>query len=615
MFGCKVSSSAGVPVQGGYQLLHVCRQRRFPAHRPAIARVNQTEPGGMQGLASELMQGLHQRGTGPFRMPCAAAVERIADQGVPEVRHVDADLMRAPGLQFHSQECMGTKLPFHAIVADGRLATSAHRHACANLGMSADGRIDGSAGNDDPLDQRQVFTRQGPFLQLVNQVTPGPFGLGHDQQPGSFLVQTMYDTGPRQLSQFRRMVQQGIQQCPFRIAGSRMNDQSSRLVDDQYLVILVHDGQRDILRPPVAGRAFRNAHVHLFAAVQLVAGARRQTIDHDPAFTNPLLKLRARMLGQKPGQGLVQSPGGFRRRYGQANRWSIHPSRFPSFNAFATRRVQVILLRLVLSIPAVSCMPSRRLPAVILVLLVVAGCASLDDDPTKGWSAQRLYTEGKTALANKNYTEAIGLFEKIEARYPYGPYAEQSMLETAYAYYKSDEMAPAIAAADRFLRTHPTHPHVDYAYYLKGLASFDEERSTLEKFFGAGDPSKRDTKSLRDAYDAFREVVTRFPQSRYAEDCRKRLVSLQNAMAMSEIHAARYYYSRGAYVATINRAKVVIEEHQRTPAVEDALGLEMLSYRALGLDTLMRDSRRVLEMNFPNSHYLKESSPVPGATD
>ena len=141
--------------------------------------------------------------------------------------------------------------------------------------------------------------------------------------------------------------------------------------------------------------------------------------------------------------------------------------------------------------------------SVVAMFLLVTGCASLDDDATKGWSAQRLYTEGMTELTNKNYTQAIQHFEKLEARYPYGPYAEQAMLETAYAYYKSDEMASAIAAADRFLRTYPTHPHVDYAYYLKGLASFDEERSSMEKIFGAGDPSKRDPKSLRDAYDAF----------------------------------------------------------------------------------------------------------------
>jgi outer membrane protein assembly factor BamD len=244
--------------------------------------------------------------------------------------------------------------------------------------------------------------------------------------------------------------------------------------------------------------------------------------------------------------------------------------------------------------------------ALIALFLAIAGCASLEEDPTKGWTAQRLYTEGKAALANKEYTTAIQYFEKLEARYPYGPFAEQAMLETAYAYYKSDEMVSAIAAANRFLRTHPTHPHADYAYYLKGLASFDEERSSLEKIFGAGDPSKRDPKALRDAYDAFREVATRFPQSRYAEDSRKRLVYLQNAMAMSEIHAARYYYSRGAYVAAVNRTKGVIENYQRTPAVEEALGLQALSYRALGMEDLQNDTRRVLEKNFPESRYLKD---------
>ena len=250
----------------------------------------------------------------------------------------------------------------------------------------------------------------------------------------------------------------------------------------------------------------------------------------------------------------------------------------------------------------------RHFPVSILILILVllSACASVDKDPTEGWSAQRLYTEGKAALANKEYTKAVEYFEKLEARYPYGPYAEQAMLETAYAYYKSDEMASAIAAANRFIRVHPTHPHVDYAYYLKGLASFDEERSSLEKIFGAGDPSKRDPKALRDSYDAFKELVQRFPNSKYQEDSRKRLTSLVNAMAMSDIHAARYYYSRGAYVATVNRTKSVIENFQRAPAVEEALGLQAMAYREMRLPDLMNDTRRVLEKNFPDSRYLKD---------
>jgi outer membrane protein assembly factor BamD len=258
--------------------------------------------------------------------------------------------------------------------------------------------------------------------------------------------------------------------------------------------------------------------------------------------------------------------------------------------------------------PALPIPRMRLFPVVVVTLLiaVMSGCATVEDDPTKGWSAQRLYTEGKTAMANGNYNEAVKNFEKLEARYPYGPYAEQAMLETAYALYKNDEMALAIAAADRFLRTHPLHPHADYAYYLKGLASFDEERSSLEKIFGAGDPSMREPKALRDAYDAFGEIVRRFPNSKYAEDSRKRLVYLQDGMAMSEIHAARFYYSRGAYAATVNRARNVIENYQRTPAVEEALGLQALSYRALGLMDLMNDARRVLVKNYPDSRYLAQ---------
>jgi len=245
-------------------------------------------------------------------------------------------------------------------------------------------------------------------------------------------------------------------------------------------------------------------------------------------------------------------------------------------------------------------------PLATSLLLLAAACATVDEDPTKGWSAQRLYTEGRTALANKEYTSAVQYFEKLEARYPYGPYAEQAMIEVAYAYYKSDEMASAIAAANRFLRTHPTHPHADYVTYLKGLASFDEERTTLERFFGAGDVSKRDPRSLSDAYDAFKEVVQRYPNSKYSEDSRKRLSFLANAMAMGDIHAARYYYSRGAYVAVVNRTKNVIENHQRTPAVEEALGLQAQAYRELGMTDLMNDTRRVLETNFPKSKFLAE---------
>lgn len=247
-----------------------------------------------------------------------------------------------------------------------------------------------------------------------------------------------------------------------------------------------------------------------------------------------------------------------------------------------------------------------RYTAYSCLLLLLAGCAGLDKDPTKDWSAERFYTEGKKALKDGNYTTAIKHFETLEARYPYGPYAEQAQLEVAYAYYKDQEMASAIAAANRFIRMHPTHAHVDYAYYLKGVANFNDQPNAFEHFFTKKDLSERDPRGMRDAYDAFRELVERYPQSRYAEDARNRMVYLVNFLAKSEINIARFYYSRRAYVATVNRTKYVIERFQRTPSVEDALGLQALAYQKMGMEGLMADTLRVLEKNFPNSRYLKE---------
>jgi outer membrane protein assembly factor BamD len=244
---------------------------------------------------------------------------------------------------------------------------------------------------------------------------------------------------------------------------------------------------------------------------------------------------------------------------------------------------------------------------ILLLTVLTAGCANLDKDPTRDWSPQRLYTEGKSEMANGNYETAIKYFEKIEARYPYGAYAEQAVLETSYAYYKSSDMSGAIAAANRFLRLYPTHPNADYALYLRGIASFNENRSLFDKLFGAGDHAERDPKALRDAFDAFRELTERFPNSRYADDARSRLAFLVNALARHEIHVARYYYERGAYVAAANRAKTVIEAFPQTPAIEDALGLQVLAYRKMGMTQLADDARRVLTRNFPASRYLRET--------
>ena len=250
-------------------------------------------------------------------------------------------------------------------------------------------------------------------------------------------------------------------------------------------------------------------------------------------------------------------------------------------------------------------------PFKLLLLLAIAaagGCSSIDNDPTKDWPVEKIYNEAHGELADGNYGEAIKTYEKLLSRFPYGRYAEQTQLEIAYSYYKDEEPALAIASVDRFLRLYPTHPNADYAYYLKGIINFSGDRDIVSSWFGAKDEdiADRDQKSLRDAYNAFRELVERFPKSRYADDARQRVLFLFQIQARHEVRVAQFYYDRAAYVAAVNRCKFALENYPRTPAIEQALAVQAKSYKMMGLDGLMTDSVRVLQLNFPESPYLAE---------
>jgi outer membrane protein assembly factor BamD len=251
----------------------------------------------------------------------------------------------------------------------------------------------------------------------------------------------------------------------------------------------------------------------------------------------------------------------------------------------------------------------KRLLAIgIVSALLLSACAGFDEDETKNWTPERLHSEAKEKMDDGDYATAVKYLEKLEARYPYGRLAEQAQLEIAYAYYKDDEHALAVAAAERFIRLHPTHPNVDYAYYLRGLVNFHGEKGFVNWLFGAEDDlAERDTKGLREAYLAFKELVERFPHSRYAEDSAKRMHYLFEAQARHEIHVARYYYSRGAYVAAVNRSKYALENFPQTPATEDALGIQVMAYKRMGLDALYSDTLRILRLNFPQSRYIAEA--------
>lgn len=250
-------------------------------------------------------------------------------------------------------------------------------------------------------------------------------------------------------------------------------------------------------------------------------------------------------------------------------------------------------------------------PLLIALCLLVYACGTLNEkaDEYAGWEAEKFYQEGKKALDAKNYAKAIKLYEALEARYPFGSYATQAQLDIAYAYYKNDEPESAIAAADRFIKLNPTSPHVDYAYYLKGLVNYNRGFGFLERFLPT-DWSQRDPGPAQEAYDDFSELVNRFPDSRYVPDARQRMIALRNNISMHEIHVARYYLKRRAYVAAANRASQVIQNYQRTTAVPLALQIMEEAYRKLGLNELAEDAARVYALNYEQGVPIPEGAPV-----
>ncbi len=257
---------------------------------------------------------------------------------------------------------------------------------------------------------------------------------------------------------------------------------------------------------------------------------------------------------------------------------------------------------------------ARSVSAKVVLLAVAAalagtlhGCGFLSDtDETVGWSANKLYEESRNAMDDGNYTRAIKYFEKLEARYPYGSYAQQAQLDVAYAYFKDNESAQAVAACDRFIKLHPNHPNVDYAYYLKGLTNFNENTS-LFAGLTSEDPSERDPKAARDSFDAFKELALRFPNSKYTPDAIARMKYLVNALAHHEVMVARWYMRLGAYVAAGNRAQYALKIYPETPATEEALALMVGAYDGMRITDLRDDAKRVLQTNFPKSAFLRRA--------
>jgi outer membrane protein assembly factor BamD len=233
----------------------------------------------------------------------------------------------------------------------------------------------------------------------------------------------------------------------------------------------------------------------------------------------------------------------------------------------------------------------------------LTGCASnTPTDKTAGMSPNAIYADAKDAVDAGQFDKAIPLFEKLEARAAGTPLAQQA-LDKAYAQYRTSETAQAISTLDRFIKLHPASPALDYALYLKGIINFNDDLGMFSSI-SRQDLSERDQKASKEAFESFKELVTRFPDSRYTPDAAQRMNYIVSSLAQYEVHVARYYYKRGAYLAAVNRAQVAVADYRDVPALEEALFIIYKSYDALGMAQLRDDAKRILETSYPGSEFL-----------
>jgi len=245
---------------------------------------------------------------------------------------------------------------------------------------------------------------------------------------------------------------------------------------------------------------------------------------------------------------------------------------------------------------------ARNLFTLLLIASVVSGCAGKKStqENLAQQQVEQLYNKGKKAMSAGNYQFAVQYYQALESNYPYGEYTEQAKLDMIFAFDKSGQKEKAIAAADNFVKLYPTHPNVDYAYYMKGVASFEKKKSKVDEFMRGGKAAIRDPQPYRDSEEAFNELIKRYPQSIYAEDAKQRIVFIRNTLAERELGVAKFYFDAQTYVAAVNRCKYIIYTYETSPSVEGALVLMEKAYLEMGLNDLAQSTHAVLIENFPS---------------
>lgn len=256
-------------------------------------------------------------------------------------------------------------------------------------------------------------------------------------------------------------------------------------------------------------------------------------------------------------------------------------------------------------------MPSffYKLAFILCLSVFLQACNTFSKDKEDeyiGWTVEQFVEESKLQLEEENYKKAIVLLEQLDSRYPFGSHSAETQLDLTYAYYKNNDSEAALASADRFIKTHPRHPNVDYAYYLKALINFNRELGFIDRYIPS-DATQRESLFTQTSYLNFEELLRRFPNSEYGPDVKQRMIYLKNALARHELHIAHFYMDREAYVAAANRASYILQHYEDTPAVPYALEIQIKAYKILGLQKLAEDSEKIYAYNFPDGPVLPEA--------
>ncbi len=630
-----------IAVQQGQELRKIRGDCRIECQRIATHRMDEGQMGRVQRLPTKCSQALRHQRIRATRHYEAFSINRVPDEGIARVREMDTNLMSTPGGQLHTHVRMRAKA-LHDTVMGNRFATvTPHRHTEAVDFVTTDRRIHRTAANHDADADSFVFASDLPRGQLLHQPFIRARGSRHHHQAAGVFVEPMNDASPRQIRQARVVVEQCVHEGPGGVARPRVHYQPSRLVQHQHVRVLVAYFQRQVLWQRIdAGGRFRHNH-HGLSTDDEILGPRHSAIDRDAPGVQPTAQtgtgvvrigLGERLVHSPPGQGVVETQlqgglaalgeiviGRHRRQghgntgeqqeknglslepkveFGERSQWPVEPERAQAI----TESILCHLLRSRRFAVTPQARFSRRLIRTALLVAAVSllsACsffgkdkkALILSDPDQG------YVKAYDELMSGNIAGAVRTYEALEASFPFTDAARQARLDLMYAYYRAGATEQAIDAADTFIRENPTHPRLDYAYYIKGLVWFERTPNILERWMDV-DLSARPPKDARQSFQAFGTVVTQYPRSDYAHDARRRMVYLRNRLAEYEMNVARYYFARGAEVAALNRARYVVETYDGSPSVRSALVLMAACYDRLKLPEQATTARQVYTANY-----------------